>query len=230
MASFLWAFPQGHKRRGHLRATAAAIVRLCLPNTVSAVMRKWVVGLGLGVALGWVTGAGIKLYTGQPEWQPAMAAVEVGQAAGILAGAGSPSLAPMLKQVMPAVVNLSVRGDPTLVADPAVREPPSKPGEKAEEAPFEAAGSGVVVDARNGYVITSYHVVEQAKEVMVTLGDGTQYKADKVGEDPDTDIALVRIRSDDLSGLKSLPWGESGDLEVGDIVVAVGNPSDSSNR
>ncbi|RMD61176.1 MAG: DegQ family serine endoprotease, partial [Alphaproteobacteria bacterium] len=84
-----------------------------------------------------------------------------------------------------------------------------------------SAGSGVIVDAENGYVITNHHVVRRAEKITVTLKDRRRVEAELIGSDPATDIALLRIKTDDLS---ELPLGDSDQVRVGDLVIAVGNP------
>jgi serine protease Do/serine protease DegQ len=138
-----------------------------------------------------------------------------------------PSLAPMLKTVLPAVVSVSVKGrapvEPNLLlSDPFFHRFNGGPDQsQQDEHDFEAVGSGVVVDAENGYILTNSHVVEDADDITVTLNDGRTLQARKVGDDPDTDVAVVRVYAQDL---KSLAFGDSDKLEVGDFVVAVGNP------
>ena len=84
-----------------------------------------------------------------------------------------------------------------------------------------SAGSGVIVDARRGYVLTNSHVVANAGEVQVTLKDRRTYPARLVGTDPGTDIALLQLDAPDLT---AVPLGDSGRLQVGDVVIAIGNP------
>ncbi|MFT3754615.1 MAG: Do family serine endopeptidase [Pseudoxanthomonas sp.] len=142
-------------------------------------------------------------------------------------GQALPSLAPMLKRVMPAVV--SVYSEQTvrvasplgpLADDPFFRRffgVPDMPRERVDR----ALGSGVIIDAQNGYVLTNHHVVENADGVSVTLGDGRTVKAEFIGSDPDTDVALIRIPTGNLT---AIPLANSDALQVGDFVVAVGNP------
>ncbi|MGH6927120.1 MAG: trypsin-like peptidase domain-containing protein [Dongiaceae bacterium] len=112
-----------------------------------------------------------------------------------------PSLAPLVKAVTPSVVNIAVSG------------------RKGSDA--EVAGSGVIVDARAGYVLTNQHVVARAEKIVVTLKDNRAFDATLVGGDPDTDIALLKIDARDLT---ALPIGDADRLEVGDFVLAIGNP------
>ena len=149
----------------------------------------------------------------------------------ISAGVGpNATLAPVLAKVMPAVVNISAQGsvstpDIELLNDPVVRHLlglPDKPsGEQKTSRHFQSAGSGVIFDARQGYIVTVSHVVEHADKIQVTLADKRQFDAKLVGSDPQTDIAVLQIEPDRLS---SLPTGEQKPLQVGDYVVAVGNP------
>lgn len=135
-----------------------------------------------------------------------------------------PSLAPMLERVTPAVVNIASR---TRVAvrnpyfdDPVFRRffgVPDLPRERVQQ----SLGSGVIVDAAKGYVLTNNHVVEGADEISVTLADSRTLKAKVLGTDPDTDLAVLQIAADRLV---ALPIADSSSLRVGDFVAAVGEP------
>ena len=135
-----------------------------------------------------------------------------------------PTLAPLVKEVTPAVVNISVQGrireDNPLYHDPLFREFFDVPKQLEKE--INATGSGVIVDAQKGYVLTANHVVAQASLVQITTKDGRKFSAKLVGRDGPTDVALLQIR--DPSGLKAIALGNSDALEVGDFVIAVGNP------
>ena len=141
-----------------------------------------------------------------------------------LAAGHVPSLAPLVREVTPAVVNISVQGkireDNPLYKDPFFREFFDVP-EKLEKE-INAAGSGVVVDAQRGYVLTANHVVAQISRAQITTKDGRRFSASVIGRDPATDIAVLQIK--DPAGLKAIPMGDSDLLEVGDFVIAVGNP------
>jgi serine protease Do/serine protease DegQ len=141
-----------------------------------------------------------------------------------------PTLAPMIKRVSPAVVNIATRGtirergpQNPLLEDPFFRrffELP--PGQRApRQRPFQSAGSGVIVDAANGYIVTNAHVVENASEITVTLQDGRDLSAKVVGTDTPSDVAVLEVKPD---GLTQLALGDSSRVEVGDFVVAIGNP------
>ena len=136
-------------------------------------------------------------------------------------GQAMPSLAPMLRRVTPSVVSVHAaqrRQVSPFGADPFFRR---MFPELTQEQIARSLGSGVVVDARNGYVLTNHHVIENADEVSVTLADGRTLEAEFIGSDPDTDVALMRIPTD---GLTAIPLASGGQLAVGDFVVAVGNP------
>lgn len=139
-----------------------------------------------------------------------------------VAGQQVPSLAPMLQQAMPAVVSVNtkqvVRVRNPFFNDPILRRLfPQVPQDRINE----SLGSGVIIDAQKGYVLTNHHVIENADDVQVTLGDGRTVKADFIGSDADTDIALIRIKADNLIDIK---LADSNALRVGDFVVAIGNP------
>jgi serine protease DegQ len=134
-------------------------------------------------------------------------------------------MAPLLERTTPAVVNVSVDSRVPVAENPLFADPffrrffdlPAQPRERRAV----SAGSGVVVDARRGHVLTNHHVVQNADRITVTLKDRREFAAELVGSDPATDVALLRIRADRLV---ELPVGDSDQLEVGDVVVAIGNP------
>ncbi len=135
-----------------------------------------------------------------------------------------PSLAPVLEEVTPSVVNVytrtRVRVRSPLMDDPFFRRffnIPDVPRERVSQ----SLGSGVIVDAGNGYVLTNNHVIQGADDIAVTLQDGRSLDATLVGADPDTDLAVIQVPSENLT---ALPLADSEQLKVGDFVVAVGNP------
>jgi serine protease DegQ len=141
-------------------------------------------------------------------------------------GTGAATIAPMLEQVTPAVVNISVlqqapQTDNPLLRDPFFRRFFNVPPEMAQGRPQTSAGSGVIVDARRGYIITNHHVVERAQAITVTLKDRRRLKAKLIGSDAATDIAVLQVQADRLSELR---WGDADESKVGDFVVAIGNP------
>ncbi|WP_313243302.1 Do family serine endopeptidase [Stenotrophomonas sp.] len=139
-----------------------------------------------------------------------------------LAGQPVPSLAPMLERAMPAVVSVNTK-QVVRVRNPYFNDPffrrlfPEVPQERINE----SLGSGVIIDAAEGLVLTNHHVIDNADDVQVTLADGRTVKAEFIGSDRDTDVALIRIPADKLT---ALPLGNSDQLRVGDFVVAIGNP------
>ncbi|MGZ5927172.1 MAG: DegQ family serine endoprotease [Rhizomicrobium sp.] len=140
-------------------------------------------------------------------------------------GAAIPTLAPLVKKVTPSVVNIAVKGRIAQEQNPLLNDPFFRKFFNVPDAPTEqeisAAGSGVIVDARQGLIVTNNHVVEHADEISVTLTDGRHFQAKRVGTDPDTDVAIIKVPAEDLV---AIPLGDSDKLEVGDYVVAIGNP------
>jgi Do/DeqQ family serine protease len=132
-----------------------------------------------------------------------------------------PSLAPIIEDVAPAVVNISVSGS-VMAVNPLSRDPffgqffpPGSPRQ------VQSAGSGVIVDAENGYILTNFHVIEDADEITVALEDNRALDATVVGSDADSDIAVLQVEAEDL---EEMPLGDSEQLRVGDFVLAIGNP------
>jgi serine protease Do/serine protease DegQ len=137
---------------------------------------------------------------------------------------GVPTLAPMLAQVTPAVVNISVLTRSPMEDNPLFRDPLFRRFFNIPDSPSQgdqSAGSGVIVDRARGYVLTNNHVINNAQEVVVTLKDRRTLKARLVGTDPGTDIAVLKIDAQNLTELK---FGDSDAMNVGDFVVAIGNP------
>jgi Do/DeqQ family serine protease len=134
-----------------------------------------------------------------------------------------PSLAPMLQEATPAIVSISVEG--TQVSRQRVPEMFKHffggPNEQVQEKPFRGLGSGVIIDAKKGYIVTNNHVIDNADEITVTLTDGREFIAKNLGVDPQSDIALLQIEPE---ALKAVPLADSDELRVGDFVVAIGNP------
>jgi len=167
------------------------------------------------VALGLGAGASLVMSLNHPA-QAALPAMLDGQAL--------PTLAPMIERVTPAVVNISSKTR-TRVRDPLLDDPffrrffgvPNMPQERVEQ----SLGSGVIVDAAKGYVLTNNHVVQGADDISATLSDGRTLKAKLVGTDPDTDVAVIQIPAENL---KAVTLADSTRLRVGDFVVAIGNP------
>ena len=139
-------------------------------------------------------------------------------------GEERPSLAPVLEQVTPSVVNVYTRTRvqvrSPLMEDPFFRRFFNLPN-RSRERVSQSLGSGVIVDAKKGYVLTNHHVIRGADDISITLHDGRSFEAEVIGTDPDTDLAMVRIPAE---GLQALQFADSKSLRVGDFVVAVGNP------
>jgi Do/DeqQ family serine protease len=139
-------------------------------------------------------------------------------------GQTMPSLAPMLEQVTPSVVNIStyatVQVRNPLLEDPFFRRFFNVPDQQRYRR-TQSAGSGVVVDADKGYIVTNNHVVERADEISVTLADGRVLQAELVGTDPRVDLAVLKVPAESLV---EIGFADSGNVRVGDFVVAIGNP------
>lgn len=137
-----------------------------------------------------------------------------------------PTLAPVLDKVRPAVVNISTKGflrqrENPLLQDPFFRFFFGVPEQRPRDHQPQSLGSGVIVDADNGYILTNNHVIDKAAEIQVTLTDGRNLQAKLVGTDPEADVAVLQIKAE---GLVALPIADSDRLRVGDFVVAIGNP------
>lgn len=137
-----------------------------------------------------------------------------------------PSLAPLVKEVSPAVVNIATSGTVEVERNPFFDDPffrrffgerPNQPQRRQNR----SIGSGVIVNAAKGYVLTNSHVVAKADEIIITLTDRRQLKAELIGHDPGTDVAVLKV---DPDGLTALKMADSDYLEVGDFVIAIGNP------
>ena len=142
----------------------------------------------------------------------------------MLAGPADDSLAPLVRKTSPAVVNIAVLQPSPLEQNPLLQDPFFRRYAGIPDAalqPVLAAGSGVIVDGAKGLVITNFHVVRNAEAVQVTLKDGRKFPAAPVGLDPSLDLAVLKIGA---KNLPTLPLGDSSKLQVGDYVVAIGNP------
>lgn len=136
-----------------------------------------------------------------------------------------PSLAPVLENVTPAVVNIATEGRIQLRQNPLFADPffrrffdfPDQPIERKTQ----SLGSGVIVDAKRGLVLTNNHVIANAVQITVTLRDGRHLDAEVVGTDPETDVAVIKVPAENLSALKT---ANSDELRVGDFVIVIGNP------
>ena len=149
------------------------------------------------------------LFIGQPTY--AKLPVSVGEQP-------VPSLAPILEKVTPAVVNIS---SAHTVNNPLFNDPFFRYFFNVPEQKRSGRGSGVIIDAKKGYVVTNNHVIDKADEISITLQDDRTFNATVIGTDPETDIALLQVSADNLM---ALPMANSDKLRVGDFVVAIGNP------
>lgn len=144
-----------------------------------------------------------------------------------VAGESLPSLAPMLEKVLPAVVSVRVEGT-QVQRQPQLPEQfkfffgPNMPSPKESTRPFEGLGSGVIIDAAKGYILTNNHVINNADKISVQLNDGREYDAKLIGRDEQSDIALLQVS--DVKNLTAVKIADSDKLRVGDFAVAVGNP------
>jgi serine protease DegQ len=183
-------------------------------------VRRLVVGASMGA---FIAGVGITLAL---HTQPAVA--QGGRTAPTVVvgpSPATPTLAPLVEQVTPGVVNISVSGteQQSMVGfpdDPFFRRFFNLPDHPPEER-YQAAGSGVIMDADKGYILTNNHVVDHADTITVTLADKRTFTAKIIGRDPDADIAVIQIPADHLTALKP---ADSDKLRVGDYVIAIGNP------
>ncbi|WP_413692438.1 DegQ family serine endoprotease [Psychromonas sp. KJ10-2] len=138
-----------------------------------------------------------------------------------LDGENVPSLAPLIKKVSPAVVDISVTGANKLLPKDA-QDLLKFLGPEAPTQAFSGLGSGVIVDAEQGYIITNYHVIKNANRILIKLISGHQYQAKVVGQDIQSDIALLQI--DSKQPLVAMTFADSDKLQVGDFTIAIGNP------
>lgn len=135
----------------------------------------------------------------------------------------SASLAPMLEHVLPGVVNIATSGSVAVNQNPMYNDPFFRHffGNVPQQKRTQSIGSGVIVDAKKGYIITNNHVIANADTIFVTLKDKRKLKAELIGTDPETDVAILKVKPDNLT---AIPLANSSNLRVGDFVVAIGNP------
>jgi len=139
------------------------------------------------------------------------------------AGASEATLAPILERATPAVVSISVDGRIATERNPLHSNPFFGRffGSSQEPLEFQAAGSGVIVDAQQGYIVTNNHLVQHAEHITARTIDGRDLDAELVGTDPAVDLAVIHVSAENLT---SVPIGDSDKLRVGDFVIAIGNP------
>jgi Do/DeqQ family serine protease len=155
----------------------------------------------------------------------------LGSASSVAVQAGAPipagveTVAPVVARITPGVVGISVKSQ-VRMENPLLQEPMFRrffglQGDQPIEREREATGSGVIVDAARGYVLTNGHVVEHGGDIEVTTKDNRRFRARLVGRDSGTDVAVLQIPADRLT---AVPMGDSSRLQVGDFVLAIGNP------
>ena len=146
----------------------------------------------------------------------------------VFAQSALPSFAPVIKRVSPAVVNIGVKGTVAAPRNPFFDDPNFRrffglpPDAQQRDREFRSAGSGVIVDAKNGYIVTNAHVVKNASEITITLVDDVELKAEVVGADDRSDVAVLRVKDAALPA--EIRLADSSKVQVGDFVIAIGNP------
>ncbi|MBI0113785.1 MULTISPECIES: Do family serine endopeptidase [Gilliamella] len=133
-----------------------------------------------------------------------------------------PSLAPMLEKVLPSVVSINVEGTAKMQSNMPEEFRRFFGYPDSQSRSFSGLGSGVIIDAEKGYIVTNNHVIDNADKITVSLNDGHEYQAKLIGKDPQSDIALLKV--DDASKLTAIKIADSDKTRVGDYVVAIGNP------
>ena len=133
-----------------------------------------------------------------------------------------PSLAPMLEKVLPSVVSINVEGTAKMQSNMPEEFRRFFGYPDSQSRSFSGLGSGVIIDAEKGYIVTNNHVIDNADKITVSLNDGHEYQAKLIGKDPQSDIALLKI--DDANKLTAINIADSDKTRVGDYVVAIGNP------
>lgn len=142
------------------------------------------------------------------------------------ADASLPTLAPVVEKTRPAVVNIATTGQVDVQKHPLLNDPFFKRffegyGDMPQRRETKSLGSGVVIDADKGYIVTNHHVVEGAQEIAITMHNGHHFKAKLIGSDPEADVAVLQA---DIKELHAIPFGDSDKLRVGDFAIAIGNP------
>jgi Do/DeqQ family serine protease len=181
---------------------------------------KYLGAAAAGAALMLFASVTIAPANGAPAVTPVAASPAI-----VIAGQPVTSLAPIIKRAGPAVVNIAARGTQAMPNNPFYDDPFFRrffgvPPQRRERE-VQSQGSGVIVDAAKGYIVTNHHVVDGAAEIRVTLQDERSFPAKLVGADERTDLAVIKIEG---GNLKALPLADSDKLEVGDFVIAIGNP------
>lgn len=166
----------------------------------------------LALSIGLTLSATLPVYAALPQEVPGQPAM--------------PSLAPMLEKVLPAVVSVKVKGSAVqaqnLQLPPELKRFFGEQFGQGQAREFEGQGSGVIINAEKGYVLTNNHVINKAEKISVQLSDGREFSAKLIGSDAQSDIALLQLQN--ASKLTAVNFADSDKLRVGDFAVAVGNP------
>lgn len=189
--------------------------------------------IGFSAAALVLAGAGALLTSGAPTPSYAQGAAAQGSLPVVEPdGQPFPSLAPLVEATKPAVVSIAIARPPRSFRSPFQGDPfferffgprrRQQPPPQQEDPEPQPTGSGVIVDAGRGLVLTNHHVIQNATEIEVTLSDGRAIAAAVVGSDAGTDVALLQL--DEADDLIQMPLGDSEALQVGDYVLAIGNP------
>ena len=141
-------------------------------------------------------------------------------------GEALPSLAPLVEKTRPAVVNIATKGRANVQNNPLLNDPFFRRffqdfGNIPQHRETSSLGSGVVIDAAKGFIVTNHHVIEGADEIQITMHDGKEFEATLVGSDPEADVALLKVK---MKNLTDISMADSDKLRVGDFAVAIGNP------
>jgi Do/DeqQ family serine protease len=191
------------KESGSRDLYCAEVVSICREGlAMNRILSATALGVALAAGAMWGANASIPLPM-------------VAQASGV------PTLAPVLKKITPAVVSIAIKGHLAEVNAQPRKPRDSKHVEVAADHQVRAAGSGVVTDARQGLIMTNFHVIDHADEITVTFADGREMQATLIGGDPDTDVAIIKVPAENLTAIS---FGDSDAVEVGDFVLAIGNP------
>ncbi len=155
-----------------------------------------------------------------------MAQAALAQLPAQVGGQPLPSLAPLVKEVSPAVVSIATKGTVATPTNPLMEDPFFRRffgfPEQEQRRQFQSLGSGVIVDADKGYIVTNHHVVENAEEIQIIMDDDRTVSAKLVGSDQGTDIAVLQM--EEFDRVSEIRLGDSNAVEVGDFVLAIGNP------
>ena len=220
--------PRQRDRLRHIRIHLVSSRKQASHTGAKHMKRKTLIGISVTAVV--LAGAGLAQFGGQPPAAYAQGAELQAALPGDLNGQPFPSLAPLVEATKPAVVSIAItrptrdfrsplQGDPFF--DFFFRRRPRQQQEQEEQSP-KPTGSGVIVDAERGLILTNHHVIQNTTAIEVTLSDGRVIEATVVGSDAGTDVALLELATAD--NLTEMPMGNSEEVQVGDFVLAIGNP------